>query len=226
MYHRIRGNRDPVPEAVILNVYDMSPANQALRVAGLGLYHSGVEIYGMEFTFAGGAGVFHHTPRQPPGDVVFCEQIQIGATTRTMGDVRRLCRDLMAQYFGPEDYHLLNNNCNHFAQALVRELVGTDIPGRINRLASVGSTCGHCVAGIVGPGAYSVTGTAMDDTSPQPPVTQQPGAEAAGFGGGGPVVTSTSPLQPAAASHPSLQPLTPVDLRKARLARFEPEPGR
>ena len=35
---------------------------------GMGAYHSGVEIGGKEYTFAGGAGIFDHAPRQAPGE--------------------------------------------------------------------------------------------------------------------------------------------------------------
>lgn len=33
----------------------------------MGAYHSGVEVNGKEWTFAGGAGVFDHAPREAPG---------------------------------------------------------------------------------------------------------------------------------------------------------------
>jgi len=34
----------------------------------MGAYHSGVEVGGKEYTFAGGAGIFDHAPRQAPGE--------------------------------------------------------------------------------------------------------------------------------------------------------------
>ena len=52
---------------VYLNVYDLSPANDFLYPIGFGLHHSGVEILGKEYTFASGAGIFDHNPREAPG---------------------------------------------------------------------------------------------------------------------------------------------------------------
>ena len=38
---------------VVLNVYDLSLANRFLFRFGIGAYHSGVEIEGVEYTFHG-----------------------------------------------------------------------------------------------------------------------------------------------------------------------------
>lgn len=38
---------------VRLNVYGLTAVNQILNYTGLGIYHSGVEIFGMEFAYGG-----------------------------------------------------------------------------------------------------------------------------------------------------------------------------
>ena len=48
------GSGDRVP--VILNVYDLSPQNKYTYCCGLGIYHSGVEVYGVEYAFGGKQG--------------------------------------------------------------------------------------------------------------------------------------------------------------------------
>jgi hypothetical protein len=56
-------------ERVVLNVYDLSaPAqNDMLVFLGLGAFHSGVEVHGVEWTFgSGGPGIFSHAPRAAP----------------------------------------------------------------------------------------------------------------------------------------------------------------
>ena len=59
---------------VVLNVYDLSPANEScLYSLGLGVHHSGVEILGQEYSFASGAGIFDSTPKQVRSyDFSFC----------------------------------------------------------------------------------------------------------------------------------------------------------
>jgi hypothetical protein len=43
------GERVPV----IVNVYDLSPQNKYTYGCGLGIFHSGVEVYGVEYAFGG-----------------------------------------------------------------------------------------------------------------------------------------------------------------------------
>jgi len=70
----VRSGRAPRPERVYVNVYDLTGANEALYQIGLGTYHSGIEVHGTEYTFAGGAGVFSHLPQQAQG-AVFRERV-------------------------------------------------------------------------------------------------------------------------------------------------------
>jgi len=52
---------------VVLNIYDLSPANDYLYPIGFGLHHSGVEILGVEYSFASGGGIFESRPKVAPG---------------------------------------------------------------------------------------------------------------------------------------------------------------
>lgn len=40
-------------EAVILNVYSITKLNKFLQFFGVGFYHTGVQIYGKEFSYGG-----------------------------------------------------------------------------------------------------------------------------------------------------------------------------
>lgn len=57
---------------VTLNVYDLSPVNEFGHPIGLGVFHSGLEVDGREYTFAGGGGIFDHDPRK--GELAASEQ--------------------------------------------------------------------------------------------------------------------------------------------------------
>jgi len=126
---------------ILLHVYDLSPANSYLYPVGLGLHHSGVEIFGSEYSFASGAGIFDSsTPRDVPG-AMYRETHDFGIYTGSMSDLRRELSELKNERFGPDDYHLLRRNCNHFANALIFKLLKKQIPAHINRLAEVGICC-------------------------------------------------------------------------------------
>lgn len=123
--------------AVILNIYDLSPANDCLYNAGLGLHHSGVEIMGSEYTFASGSGIFEMTPKQEQG-AKFRESIELGIFEGDSAKIRSVISDLRNE-FSPGAYNLITKNCNHFANALVYSLIGKQIPSYVNRLANLGS---------------------------------------------------------------------------------------
>ena len=136
--------RRSAPVSVALNVYDLAPVNELIHPVGLGLYHTGVEISGSEYTFADSAGIFSHPPRSVP-QAKFREQIDLGsfdgAENGAAALVQSAIRALSEEKFGPNDYHILQNNCNHFAKALVWKLLQKQIPAYINRMADIGVCC-------------------------------------------------------------------------------------
>lgn len=124
---------------VVLNIYDLSAANDFLYSIGMGLHHSGVEILGKEYSFASGGGVFDSSPKEAPG-ARFRESIELGAFDGGSSELSSAISDLRDE-FGPDRYNLIRRNCNHFANALVWRLLGRTIPGHVNRLADYGSCC-------------------------------------------------------------------------------------
>lgn len=125
---------------VILHIYDLSPANDVILYAiGCGLHHSGIEILGDEYSFSSGAGIFHSTPKDAPG-AIFRESLELGQFDGGMNELRSIISELR-QDFGPNDYHLVRKNCNHFANALCWALLGKSIPPYVNRLAEIGIYC-------------------------------------------------------------------------------------
>lgn len=125
---------------VILHLYDLSPANDIILYAiGCGLHHSGIEILGDEYSFSSGAGIFHSTPKDAPG-AIFRESLELGLFDGGTKQLQSILSELR-QDFGPNDYHLLRKNCNHFANALCWALLGKSIPPYINRLAEIGICC-------------------------------------------------------------------------------------
>lgn len=122
-----------------MNLYDLSPANDFLYPIGMGIHHAGVEVLGTEYSFASNAGIFDATPKEAPG-AKFREQIFMGVLDGGQAEIKMALDDLRSS-FGPNDYNIIHKNCNHFASALCRKLVGVPIPGYVNRIAEVGACC-------------------------------------------------------------------------------------
>lgn len=49
------------------------------------------------------------------------------------------CLDRVREQFRANEYSLINQNCNHFADAFLIEACGRRLPSYVNRLARVGA---------------------------------------------------------------------------------------
>ena len=130
-------NRTDVDYQVVLNVYDLHEGNSMLGSVGLGIYHTGVEINGKEYSFSA-SGVCRTTPKLPEFGV-FKESITIGSF-KGLAFLNSTVASLAASDFLPGTYDIVNKNCNNFSNALCVSLCNTSIPSWINRAASIGST--------------------------------------------------------------------------------------
>ncbi|CAH9056257.1 unnamed protein product [Cuscuta europaea] len=131
---------------VYINVYDLTPINGYFYWAGVGVFHTGIEVYGVEYAFGAHeyptSGVFEVEPRQCPG-FKFRRSIRIGTTVLDPIQVREFMEHQSANYHG-DSYHLISRNCNHFCQDICYKLTGNNIPKWVNRLARIGSLC-NCI---------------------------------------------------------------------------------
>ncbi|KAI1309034.1 Deubiquitinase DESI2 [Halotydeus destructor] len=134
-------------EPIKLNVYDMCTINQYTSRLGVGVFHSGIQVYGIEYGYGGHpfevSGVFEMEPRDEEalGEETFRykETIIIGYTDFSDDEIRELVKSMGEQFKGHQ-YHLLHKNCNHFCDSLSKTLCGSSIPSWVNRLAYI-STC-------------------------------------------------------------------------------------
>eukprot|EP01104_Vermistella_antarctica_P016727 TRINITY_DN5758_c0_g1_i1.p1 TRINITY_DN5758_c0_g1~~TRINITY_DN5758_c0_g1_i1.p1 ORF type:complete len:222 (+),score=19.99 TRINITY_DN5758_c0_g1_i1:187-852(+) len=130
---------------VYLNIYDMVAENRYGYPVGLGVFHSGVEVLGREYSYGfhehEGTGVFVVEPKGAEG-VWFRESLLIGEIYNTPLEIRSSL-DVIAREFPGRGYHVIYRNCNHFADELCRRLTTNGAPYFINRLAYLGSLV-HC----------------------------------------------------------------------------------
>mmetsp|Transcript_6664 Transcript_6664/g.20974 ORF Transcript_6664/g.20974 Transcript_6664/m.20974 type:complete len:242 (+) Transcript_6664:1065-1790(+) len=129
--------------SVKLNVYDLNQqGNEFLSAIGLGLYHTGVEVGGREYSYGAGFGIGDHRPRSAQ-NAIFRASLPMGAVTDASAVARAV--DGLRTRFPAAGYDLVARNCNHFSDALVHALVGRNVPAWVNRAALLGS----CVACLV-----------------------------------------------------------------------------
>ncbi|KAG6547587.1 hypothetical protein Mapa_011036 [Marchantia paleacea] len=128
---------------IYLNVYDLTPMNGYVYWFGLGIFHSGIEVHGLEYGFGAhdypSTGVFEVEPRNCPG-FTFRRSIVMGSTDMTRQEFRSFIEACKDDYRG-NSYHLIAKNCNHFSNEVCTILTGREIPGWVNRLAGIGSFC-------------------------------------------------------------------------------------
>lgn len=134
--------QDQGGEPVLLNVYE-PPRGSGTQVPGFGAFHTGVEVFGGEYSFSDG-GINRHRTKWAPGDVWrYKETIKIGTTKLTKSEVQDAANEMKREMPG-SSYDLVNRNCNHFSDAFCKRITQekAGIPGWVNRAARMGSTFG------------------------------------------------------------------------------------
>lgn len=220
---------------VTLNVYDLHDSNEFLQGIGLGLFHTGVEIQGYEYSFSS-QGIFKTPPRQPEFGRLR-EQIRIGTHVGPVTQINEILMQLRSSGgFDVDCYDLTNRNCNHFTDNFCFALVGIHIPDWVNRAANIGSTVmpstylnkqppvnpalGKGAAGslaqlgkVSAPGLHrvdsdlsSTTSSAMDESDSMQPTTSVESSIFSWFWGGS---SKPSPVQKEPPSSPSSTTASP-----------------
>eukprot|EP00756_Hemistasia_phaeocysticola_P035430 Hpha_TRINITY_DN16584_c0_g1::TRINITY_DN16584_c0_g1_i1::g.132850::m.132850 len=130
-----------VSAPAVLNVYARYPRlNSVLEAVGVGgIFHSGVEINGVEYAYGGGSaektGVWRQTPKVPPqGYPHLVAAVPVGWVVTPQRSFDRVLRRLEQEFRQP-DYDLAGRNCNHFAAALCYRLLRRHIPEWVNAAA-------------------------------------------------------------------------------------------
>lgn len=140
---------------VLLNVYNLGETNAMRKVnaassaIGGGVYHAGVEINGVEWSYGGtdddGTGVSKCYPRCHPGHN-YRETVRMGQTKVKEYEVKRMLTRLVDEWPGHE-YHFLKHNCLDFASTVTQELGVGRIPGWVDRYGRTAEKLGNVFSG-------------------------------------------------------------------------------
>ncbi|KAL0034365.1 hypothetical protein WJX77_011255 [Trebouxia sp. C0004] len=85
-------------EPVYLNIYDLSDQNSWTYWCGVGIFHSGLEVCGVEYAYGGHeydvSGVFATNPKDAPGPVLFRESVLVGHTQMSPQHVQQAVQEM------------------------------------------------------------------------------------------------------------------------------------
>jgi len=128
---------------VVINVYEVAGFGRMNRLMASqeapigGAMHAGVEVYGHEWSYGGGAGRGSGVICEPPRmnkQHRFRETVVMPPTDMTYSEVAEIVGDLL-DLWPAEQYHWLRRNCLTFANELCERLGVGRMPAWIDRLA-------------------------------------------------------------------------------------------
>mmetsp|Transcript_60915 Transcript_60915/g.178070 ORF Transcript_60915/g.178070 Transcript_60915/m.178070 type:complete len:205 (+) Transcript_60915:42-656(+) len=123
--------------SVNLNVYNIGTSkglkalNAVLRPLGTGIYHCGVQVHGVEWSYSDtetglGDGIFSCAPQKCP-DHSFYEAVPLGWSGASEREVIWIIKILKSTWTA-DNYDLLRRNCCHFCDELCRRLHVDSVP--------------------------------------------------------------------------------------------------
>jgi len=136
------------PSPVILHIYDaggtemVKNVNTLLRAVGTGAFHTGVELYGKEWSFGftndGSSGIFSCPPRSCKTHR-YREAVPMGETPMSQMEVEDLLMQLASDWRGGH-YDVLRRNCTHFSEEFCRRLGVGPLPHWVGNIVLAGRT--------------------------------------------------------------------------------------
>eukprot|EP00930_Biecheleria_cincta_P031668 TRINITY_DN21977_c0_g1_i2.p1 TRINITY_DN21977_c0_g1~~TRINITY_DN21977_c0_g1_i2.p1 ORF type:complete len:195 (+),score=26.73 TRINITY_DN21977_c0_g1_i2:152-736(+) len=156
----------PIAERVFVRIYDLGHTfltrwpNKVAK--GIGAFHSGVEVYGTEWSFGMTAdywstGIAGSLPGHHP-DHAFRETLSMGYTSLSQGQVMEIVKNMTKEWKG-RSYDVLTRNCHHFSDELCMRLGCARLPSWVNKLAGAGAVAAETLEGVSASGmAYGAFG--------------------------------------------------------------------
>ncbi|CAJ1342015.1 unnamed protein product, partial [Effrenium voratum] len=142
-------------ERVFVRVYDLGNTFLTrwpnMVAKEYGAFHSGVEVYGMEWSFgmtpdSWSTGVAANLPGHHP-DHRFRETLSMGCTNLSQGQVAEIIKEMTIEWKG-RTYDVLTRNCHHFSDELCRKLGVAPLPSWVNQLAGTTASAADVIEGV------------------------------------------------------------------------------
>lgn len=128
--------------SVQLAVYDLSRgmcfamSEQILGQRLDGIWHTGIFAFGYEWFFGGGINCLPVGSFPIQNNIQISQTLDMGTTSKTLTELRQYIGSISSLYTNAT-YDLINNNCNHFSNAICNFLTGHGIPSHIVDLPSI-----------------------------------------------------------------------------------------
>ncbi|KAH8584935.1 UBA TS-N domain-containing [Cryptosporidium sp. chipmunk genotype I] len=125
-----------IGEKVELHIYDLSNGMASqLSPMLLGrtieaIYHTGVLVYGYEYFYGGGIVCVRPEEITRLYGLKPIRTLALGTTRKTQKELNGHLESISNE-FNSDNYDLLNHNCNHFSDNIVKFLIGEGIPSYI-----------------------------------------------------------------------------------------------
>ncbi len=125
----------PIP--IYLNIYDIISLNKLLRLLGVGIYHTGIQIFDTEFAFYPNnndrTGVTEEVAFSNK-KIRFYKQMKLGETSLTFKEIEDIISELKIEFIA-STYDAFDKNCNHFTNEFSLKLLNSRIPNYLNRIS-------------------------------------------------------------------------------------------
>ena len=157
----IRSHNIQRRERIFLNVYHLHKClnTTCLKCCCMGVYHSGVELFGTEIAFGGSesdsTGIFICSPMHTVSSHHFGEQFQllsstcVGYTKMSFSHLTKLV-DLMCPDWPANSYNLIARNCNHFVEAFLAQIAcRQQLPSFVNRCSRLAVSVKCCLPKMI-----------------------------------------------------------------------------
>ena len=100
---RARGSL-AMPTPVAVNIYDLNDLNAYSYYMGVGIFHSGLEVHGREYSYGGhdfsSSGIFETAPREAPSPARFRCTAIVGYTSMSPAEVAETVAELGDSFHG------------------------------------------------------------------------------------------------------------------------------
>ena len=165
----IRSHQVQRRERIFLNIYHLHKClnNRCFNCCCMGIFHSGIEMFGTEIAFGGSpddnTGIFQCSPMHTISPRHFGEEFEllsstcVGYTKMSPCHLTKLI-DLISPEWPGNSYNLISRNCNHFVEFFLAQIAcRNQPPSFVNRCSRLAVSIKCCLPKII---------TSMDFGSP------------------------------------------------------------